>query len=116
MLMLYQADFSYETKDKTETSNSTQEANQGRKQLNSPAEIWKKLAFPFIVFFFNNVTLLFIYWCFVVLHVPSSENKCACARPINRKIGQQTHWSTFMADIHLILLLCSATSIHGLRA
>jgi hypothetical protein len=34
---------------------------------------WRILAFPFIVFFFNNLTQLFIFWCFLVLWIPSGE-------------------------------------------
>lgn len=36
-------------------------------------DVVKKLAFPFVVFVFNNITLLFIYWCFLVMDIPSDE-------------------------------------------
>ena len=41
-----------------------------------PLDSWgaaKHLAFPFIVFCFNNLTLLFIFWCFLILHIPADE-------------------------------------------
>src|SRR5262249_36940838 len=28
---------------------------------------------PFVVFTFNNITLMFVYWCFLILHIPSDE-------------------------------------------
>jgi hypothetical protein len=66
------AEFSYEAKDTGEISTSTGEPKDaGAKRLDVPGEICKKLAFPFTVFLFNNLTLLFIFWCFVVLHIPS---------------------------------------------
>ncbi|MDT5062301.1 MAG: hypothetical protein QOH63_2760 [Acidobacteriota bacterium] len=36
-------------------------------------DVFKLLAFPFIVFFFNNLTLLFVFWCFLALYIPSDE-------------------------------------------
>lgn len=35
--------------------------------------VWRILAFPFIVFFFNNLTQLFVFWCFLVLWIPFNE-------------------------------------------
>ena len=70
----FKTDLSYEAGDKAEASNPTADGKEpGAKRLDSPVEICKQLTFPFIVFFFNNLTLLFIFWCFVVLHVPSGE-------------------------------------------
>lgn len=39
----------------------------------SGQEVVRELAFPFIVFAFNNFTLLFIFLCFLVLHIPSDK-------------------------------------------
>lgn len=39
----------------------------------SGPEVVRELAFPFIVFAFNNFTLLLIFLCFLVLHIPSDK-------------------------------------------
>jgi hypothetical protein len=37
------------------------------------SDIIKQLAFPFSVFFFNTLTTLFIFFCFLVMYIPSGE-------------------------------------------
>src|ERR1700754_4384294 len=48
-------------------------------------DVVKKLAFPFVVFVFNNITLLFVYWCFLVMDIPSHE--------MARRYYKQRNWS-----------------------
>lgn len=43
------------------------------RKLDTLYDVYKELGFPFLVFFFNNVTLLFIFWCFLVLYIPPDK-------------------------------------------
>jgi hypothetical protein len=68
----FRVDVSFSTTDKAKTLTS--ESNPPKpKPLVGFWEVGKQLAFPFIVFSFNNLTLLFIFWCFLVLHLPADE-------------------------------------------
>jgi hypothetical protein len=44
-----------------------------RNRILSREEALKQLAFPFLNFLFNNLTLLFIFWCFLVLYIRPDE-------------------------------------------
>lgn len=68
-------------------------------------EALKKLAFPFVVFVFNNITLLFVYWCFLVMDIPSNE--------MERRYYKHRNWSS--AAIVVLSLLFPTLALFNLK-
>lgn len=58
------------------SKNSTPESEPPAPEpLNSYWDITEKLVLKFLPFLFNNITLLSIFWCFLVLYIPPEETK-----------------------------------------
>lgn len=51
-----------------------QAVSSGFEDLDFPAA-WRKVRFTFAVFAFNNITLLSIFWCFLVMYTSSDEKE-----------------------------------------
>jgi hypothetical protein len=82
----FKADVEYHTTDKEEgfsahVSYDREREGEGAPPGHSASEplkglaVFEKLAFPFIVFFFNNLTQLFVFLCFLFLWIPYDEMK-----------------------------------------
>ncbi len=56
--------------------------------FNEFGDAFKFLLFPFLTFMFNNLTLMFAFWCFLVLYLPSHSEESEKKRKvhINRSI------------------------------
>ncbi|MGB8506969.1 MAG: hypothetical protein WCD76_01060 [Pyrinomonadaceae bacterium] len=69
----FKAELSFDRPHGAEAANSKGKVKHSPSELLKMPDVWEKLAFPFIVFFFNNLTQLFVFWCFLVLWIPYDE-------------------------------------------
>lgn len=73
------ADIQPNTSQETHVQQSDSKPSDPNRVIKDPIEVFKFLFFPFLTFALNNLSLLFAFWCFVVLYLPShgsqSRNK-----------------------------------------
>jgi hypothetical protein len=70
----FKTETSYHTTDSPDAQNSTAETKLPKIQsLKKRWDIVKHLAFPFFVFLLNNLTMFFIFLCFLIAYIPATE-------------------------------------------